>query len=126
MQKVTGLGGIFIKSKDPATLKKWYIDNLGIGAGDYGFNFIWSESPAKGEEGFTIWSLFPSGSDYFAPSSSSFMINYRVADLTGLAELLKTDGVQFVDEIQDSPYGKFLHIMDPEGNKIELWEPKAE
>jgi predicted enzyme related to lactoylglutathione lyase len=122
MKKVTGIGGIFFKCKDPATLKAWYQQYLGFDAGDYGFNFEWNmeADPSKGS---TVWTPFKETTSTFKPSEKDFMINYRVFDLEALVKELKSEGVVLLDEIESYPYGKFVHLMDPEGNKIELWQP---
>jgi len=126
MKKVTGLGGIFFKCDDPKKMKDWYASNLGIIDEGYGANFEWRYDDDPEKKGSTVWSPFPANTKYFAPSDKDFMINYRVENLTGLVEELKKNGVTIVDELQDSEYGKFIHILDPEGNKVELWEPKDE
>lgn len=122
-KKVTGLGGIFFKSKDPQKMKNWYEKHLGMKMDEYGamFEFRITEQPDK--KGYLQWSLFKEDTKYFQPSEKEFMINYRVADLESLLEELRAGGVEIVDTIETYEYGKFLHIMDPEGNKIELWEP---
>jgi lactoylglutathione lyase len=126
MKKVTGLGGIFFKCDDPKKMKDWYASNLGIIDEGYGANFEWRYDDDPEKKGSTVWSPFPANTKYFAPSDKDFMINYRVENLTELVEELKKNGVTIVDELQDSEYGKFIHILDPEGNKVELWEPKDE
>lgn len=118
MKKVTGLGGIFFKCDDTAKMKDWYAKNLGVESG-----FEWLEKGDQQREGYTVWSTFPADTKYFEPSKKPFMINYRVADLEALVEQFKQDGVTIVDEIATYDYGKFVHILDPEGNAIELWEP---
>ncbi|MFI5159695.1 MAG: VOC family protein [Sphingobacteriales bacterium] len=125
MKKVTGIGGIFFKCNDPKAMKEWYSKNLGFGNEQYGTNFEWREADSD-KPGSTVWSPFAATTKYFEPSAKDFMINYRVEDIAGLVELLKKDGVMVVDEIQDSEYGKFVHILDLEGNKVELWEPPVE
>ncbi len=122
-KKVTGIGGIFFKCKDPENVKNWYRDNLGLDTNEYGsmFEFRLGEDPDK--KGFLQWSTFSDDTDYFDPSSKEFMINYRVENIVDLVEELKSAGVQVLDDIAEYEYGKFVHIMDPEGNKIELWEP---
>jgi predicted enzyme related to lactoylglutathione lyase len=125
MKKVRGIGGIFFKCNDPKVMKDWYDKNLGFGNEQWGTNFEWREVD-NDKKGSTVWSPFSSTTKYFEPSTKDFMINYRVEDLAGLVEQLKKDGVTLVDEIQDSDYGKFVHILDPEGNKVELWEPVDE
>ena len=122
-KKVTGSGGIFFKSDDPKLMREWYAKNLGIATTDYGATFDWLEKDDPKKEGSTSWSPFKEDTKYFEPSKKDFMINYRVEDLEGLVEDLKSNGVTIVDKIEDSPYGKFVHILDLEGNKIELWEP---
>ena len=127
MKKVTGLGGVFFKCEDPKGMNEWYAKNLGMATSDYGAVFRWrhDEDPAK--KGATAWSTFPQDSKKFNPSEKPFMINYRVENLEALRDELKKDGVTIIDEIADyAEYGKFLHILDPEGNMIELWEPKDE
>jgi predicted enzyme related to lactoylglutathione lyase len=125
MKKVTGIGGIFFKCNDPKVMKDWYDKNLGFGNELWGTNFEWREAESE-KKGSTVWSPFAATTKYFEPSTKDFMINYRVEDLAGLVEQLQKDGVTLVDEIQDSEYGKFVHILDPEGNKVELWEPAEE
>ncbi|WP_259071637.1 VOC family protein [Mucilaginibacter sp. X4EP1] len=122
MKKVTGIGGIFFKCKDAKGMKEWYGKNLGLPTTDYGATFEWREAEDTSVEGSTTWSTFPEDTKYFAPSTKDFMINYRVVNIEALVEQLKNDGVTILDEIESSDYGKFVHILDPEGNKIELWE----
>lgn len=123
MKRVTGIGGIFFKAKDPKTLGEWYRDHLGMKLEDWGgVAFQWAEDPSEGK-GTTIWSPFKHDTNYFEPSTSSFMINLRVADLAGLLSALRAEGCQVLDKTDDSEYGKFGYVVDPEGNKIELWEP---
>ena len=123
MKRVTGLGGIFFKCKDPEKMKEWYKDHLGLMNDEYGTSFEWRLSEDANKKGFTAWSPFTDKTKYFDPSPKDFMINYRVENLEGLVELLKEEGVTIVDSIEYFEYGKFVHIMDVEGNKIELWEP---
>jgi predicted enzyme related to lactoylglutathione lyase len=125
MKKVTGIGGIFFKCQDPKKIKDWYQKYLGIDAGDYGFNFDWNIEPDP-SKGTTVWNPFKQETSYFNPSTKDFMINYRVENLEELIKELKKEGIQLLDEMDSSPYGKFVHLMDPEGNKIELWEPGEE
>jgi predicted enzyme related to lactoylglutathione lyase len=122
-KKVTGIGGIFFKSKDPKKLRDWYQKNLGLNMNQYGAVFEWKQATDASKKGFSQWSAFSDKTKYFEPSTKEFMINYRVADLGRLLKELKKDGVSVTDSIQDVEYGKFVHIMDLEGNKIELWEP---
>ena len=123
MKKVTGIGGIFFKCKDPEKIKAWYRNHLGIDAGKYGFNFQWNEDPKNNSNGCTSWTPFSQNSDYFNPSQKDLMINYRVENLEELVSELKSQGISMLDEIETYPYGKFVHLLDPEDNKIELWEP---
>lgn len=126
MKKVTGIGGVFFKCKDPKQMNEWYNSHLGIDAGPYGASFAWREDADPTKKGVTQWSTFADNTKYFEPSTKDFMINYRVEDLEGLVEQLKKEGVTIVDSIEPSDYGKFVHILDPEGNKVELWEPAGE
>jgi predicted enzyme related to lactoylglutathione lyase len=126
MKKVTGLGGIFFKCQDPAKMNEWYSTNLGLTTGDYGTTFEWRQAEDNSRKGFSVWSTFPQDTKYFEPSTKDFMINYRVENLEKLVEQLKSEGVTIVDEIAYYDYGKFVHILDPEGNNIELWEPNDE
>lgn len=123
MEKVTGIGGIFFKCKDPNKMKEWYSKNLGLQTDQYGTNFEWRQGADSSKYGFTQWSPFSETTKYFEPSTKDFMINYRVKNLEALVEQLKQDGVIIVDKIETFDYGKFVHILDIEGNKIELWEP---
>ena len=122
-KKVTGIGGIFFKCKDPDGTRDWYAKNLGLVTNQYGslFEFRLADEPDK--PGYLQWSTFSENSKYMEPSTKDFMINYRVQNLEGLLEELKNSGVEIVGELQEFEYGKFAHVMDPEGNKIELWEP---
>lgn len=126
MKKVTGIGGVFFKCKDPKQMNLWYNTHLGLDAGQYGASFEWREESDPTKKGVTQWSTFADDTKYFEPSTKDFMINYRVEDLEGLVEQLKKEGVTVVDSIEASDYGKFVHILDPEGNKVELWEPNGE
>jgi predicted enzyme related to lactoylglutathione lyase len=123
-KKVTGIGGIFFKCKDPNKMKEWYKTHLGLETNGYGANFEWRESADATKKGSTTWAPFAETSKYFAPSIKDFMINYRVENLEALVEQLKNEGVTIADKIETSDYGKFIHIIDLEGNKVELWEPK--
>lgn len=125
LETVTGIGGVFFKSKDPVTLNKWYETNLGMKIDEYGKQFEWKEvvTSDSSRMGSLQWSIFNESSDYFDPSKSSFMINYMVSDIDQLVIDLEKNNVVFIDSIADYSYGKFVHIMDPEGNKIELFEP---
>lgn len=121
--KATGIGGVFFKSKNPAALKQWYSEHLGFTTDQYGTNFISRSVSDPYTRTFTQWSPFVESTQYFAPSEKEFMINYRVKDLESLLGELRTGGVEIVDNMEVYEYGKFVHIMDLEGNKIELWEP---
>ena len=123
MKKVTALGGIFFKCKDKQKLNAWYGEHLGLEVSDYGTNFEWRDVDDPEKKGLTVWSPFKETTNYFDPSPKDFMINYQVDDIEALVEQLKKEGVTLLDEIQSSDYGKFVHLMDPEGNKIELWQP---
>ena len=126
MKKVTGIGGIFFKTKDPKKISDWYGDNLGLVINPYGSVFEFRQGASPDKKGYTVWSPFKDDTDYFAPSEEPFMINYRVADLKALIADLREKGVKIVGEIEEFEYGKFAHILDPEGRKIELWEPVDE
>lgn len=122
--RVTGIGGIFFQAKDHEALRAWYRKHLGIDVQDWGGAvFAWTDTTGKPTRGTTTWSIFKAGSDYYAPSSASFMINYRVEDLPALLEVLRAEGCNVLDRIEESEYGKFGWVLDPEGNKIELWQP---
>lgn len=123
MKKVTGIGGIFFKCKDPDTMREWYQKNLGLNTNQYGAVFEWYQGADSTKKGFTTWSPFKETTKYFEPSTSEFMINYRVENIEALVEELKNNGVTILDAIEAYDYGKFVHILDAEGNKIELWEP---
>ncbi len=125
-RRVTGIGGLFFKSRDPEKLKTWYKKHLHIDSGEYGAVFKWRHSDQPGKEGHTAWSIFPEDTTYYHPGKKDFMFNYRVENLEELLALLKKEGVEIVGEVETYPYGKFGWIMDPEGNKIELWEPTDE
>ena len=123
MKRVTGIGGIFFKCKDPKQMREWYKTHLGLNTNQYGAVFEWRQGADTTKKGFTQWSPFKETTKYFEPSTKDFMINYRVENMQGLVEQLKKEGVTISDTIQSADYGKFVHIMDIEGNKIELWEP---
>jgi len=123
MKKVTGIGGIFFKSKDPKKLNEWYKTHLGFDTNPYGATFKWHEGADSTKKAQTQWTTFPETTKYFEPSTKDFMINYRVDNLVALVEELKKEGVTVLDTIESYDYGKFVHILDAEGNKIELWEP---
>ncbi|WP_248277085.1 VOC family protein [Chitinophaga sp. Ak27] len=123
MKRVTGIGGIFFKCNDPEKIKEWYKTHLGFNMDAYGAKFEWRQADDSTQKGSTLWSPFPDKTKYFEPSSKDFMINYRVDDLEALVAALKEEGVTVLDNIETYDYGKFVHILDVEGNKIELWEP---
>jgi predicted enzyme related to lactoylglutathione lyase len=123
MKRVTGIGGIFFKCKDPGKVREWYKVHLGLNTNKYGTVFEWRHATDSTQKGFTQWSPFSGTTKYFAPSTKDFMINYRVENLTALVDELKKEGVVVVDTIESASYGKFVHILDVEENKIELWEP---
>jgi predicted enzyme related to lactoylglutathione lyase len=122
MKRVTSLGGIFFKCQDPKKIREWYHDHLGFKTDDYGCNFEWRHADNPNKKGTTVWSPFKETTDYFKPSEKEFMINFRVENLEELLKILKEEGIEQIGEMQVYDYGKFAHIMDPEGNKIELWE----
>jgi predicted enzyme related to lactoylglutathione lyase len=123
MKRVTGIGGIFFKARDAEALREWYRRHLGIDVQEWGgAAFTWSDAEGKPTGGTTIWSVGDDGS-HFAPGTSPFMVNYRVADVHALVRALKDEGCNVLDKIEESEYGKFAWVLDPEGNKVELWEP---
>ncbi len=124
IRRVTGIGGIFFHAHDPKHLQDWYKKHLGIDVQDWGGTvFLWEDSEGQPFKGSTVWSIADSESDYFAPSTANFMINYRVEDLHSLLSVLRDEGCQVLDRVDDSEYGKFGWVVDPEGNKVELWQP---
>jgi predicted enzyme related to lactoylglutathione lyase len=126
MKRVTGIGGIFFKAQDPQALGAWYRQHLGIGVGEWGgAAFRWATPDNPTGTGTTVWSPFKADTTYFAPSTASFMINYRVDDLHALLAQLRAEGCQVDDKVEESEYGKFGWVFDPEGNKIELWQAPA-
>jgi predicted enzyme related to lactoylglutathione lyase len=122
-KKVTGIGGIFFKCKDPKKIREWYQTHLGLNTNQYGTVFEWRQGADTTKKGFTQWSPFNEKTKYFEPSTKDFMINYRVENMEALVEELKKNGVTIMDTIETYEYGKFIHILDIEGNKLELWEP---
>jgi len=123
MKRVTGIGGVFFKAKDPAALGAWYKKHLGIDVQDWGgAAFRWTDESGKPIGGTTAWCVSRADSNQFAPSAASFMVNYRVADLQGLLAALRSEGCNVLEKPDDSEYGKFGWVMDPEGNKVELWQ----
>jgi len=123
MKKVTGIGGVFFKCKDPKAINEWYKTHLGFDTTPYGTNFEWRQNDDSTKKGLTQWNTFAEKTKYFEPSTKDFMINYRVDNLEALVEELKKENVTILDKIETYDYGKFVHILDPEGNKIQLWEP---
>ena len=126
MKRVTGIGGIFFTAKDPKALRAWYQRHLGIDVQDWGgAAFTWADDEGNPTTGTTIWSVGAADGNQFAPSKSPFMINYRVEDLASLLQALRDEGCNVLEKTDDSEYGKFGWVMDPEGNKVELWQPPA-
>ncbi len=126
MKRVTGIGGIFFKARDAVALQSWYKTHLGIDVQDWGgAAFRWTDDAGNPAPGTTIWSVSGEDSDMFAPGTSSFIINYRVADLHALLQALRAEGCKVLDQTDESEFGKFGWVIDPEGNKVELWEPPA-
>ena len=122
MKKVTGIGGIFFKCKDPKAINEWYKTHLGFDTSPYGTSFEWRDIDDSTKKGLTQWNPFAENTKYFAPSTKDFMINYRVENLEALVEELKKENVTILDNIETYEYGKFVHILDCENNKIELWQ----
>lgn len=125
-KRVTAIGGIFMKCADPTAMREWYANHLGFPTDPYGATFEWRHADAPDKKGQTVWSTFPNDTKYFAPSAKDFMLNLRVENLEWLLGELKKEGIEQIGEMQAYDYGKFAHIIDPEGNKIELWEPVDE
>jgi predicted enzyme related to lactoylglutathione lyase len=126
MKRVTGIGGIFFHAKDPVALRAWYKQHLGVDVQSWGgAAFSWADESGKPTGGTTVWSIGSADSQQFAPSTSSFMINYRVDDLDSLLQALREEGCNVLEKSDDSEYGKFGWVVDPEGNKVELWQPPA-
>ena len=126
MKRVTGIGGIFIKSADPKRLRDWYRTHLGIEVEAWGGTaFRWASPTNPDGQGTTTWSVFEAASNYFEPSAAPFMVNYRVDKLHDLLAALRQEGCQVLDKVDESEFGKFGWAVDPDGNKIELWEPPA-
>jgi len=123
MKRVTGIGGIFFKSKNANATKEWYAKHLGFNIDQWGAAFTFRKDDAPDKKGYMQWSPFQEDTDYFMPSTKEFMINYRVENLEELVKILREEGVTICDEIESYDYGKFVHIMDDDGHKIELWEP---
>ena len=126
MKRVTSIGGIFFKCTDTKETKNWYQQHLGLKMDEYGTSFEWRQAEHPEKKGFTQWSVMDKNANDHIPEGADFMINYRVENLVWLVEQLKKEGVTILDEIETYEYGKFVHILDNEGNKIELWEPVDE
>ena len=124
MKRVTGLGGIFFKAKDPKAMYEWYRKHLGIEAAE-GCGAMWEMNGPPQTPAINVWALFPEDTKYFAPSQAPFMINFRVENLDELLKALREEGVQVDDKVEHYDYGNFGWITDPEGNRVELWEPKG-
>jgi catechol 2,3-dioxygenase-like lactoylglutathione lyase family enzyme len=122
MAKVTGVGGVFFKSDDPAALRKWYHEHLGIDVQDWGAVFLWKRD--RPHIAYTVWSPFPADTTYFEPSGKPFMINLRVDDLQGLLARLRASGARVLDRFEKGENGDFGYVLDPEGNLLELWQQK--
>ena len=126
MKRVTGIGGVFFKAKDAKALQAWYKQHLGIDVQPWGgAAFDWTDDAGKPIGGTTAWLIAAADTKQFAPSAAPFMVNYRVADLHGLLKALRDEGCNVLDKVDESEYGKFGWVVDPEGNKVELWEPPA-
>ena len=124
MKRVTGIGGLFFKARDPAALREWYREHLGISAEEWGGKaFSWAGPDNPQGIGTTVWSVFESSSKYFAPSQAPFLVNYRVEDLHALIAVLRAEGCDVDPKVDESEFGKFGWVMDPEGNRVELWQP---
>ena len=124
MKRATGIGGIFFHAKDPVALRAWYQKHLGIDVQEWGGTaFTWADGAGNPTKGTTVWSIGASTGKQFAPSTSTFMINYRVEDLAGLLQALRKEGCDVLEKTDDSEFGKFGWVMDSEGNKVELWQP---
>lgn len=124
MKRVTGIGGIFFNAKNPVALRAWYHKHLGIDVQEWGGTaFPWADGAGKPMKGTTIWSIGAADGDQFAPSTSTFMVNYRVEDLASLLQALREEGCNVLEKTDDSEYGKFGWVVDLEGNKVELWQP---
>ena len=124
--KITGIGGVFFKSQDSVALKNWYADHFRLNVDEYGALFESRQSTRPEQMQYLQWGPFKQDTDYFTPSEKPYMINYRVQNIEGLVAQLRAAGIEIVDEIETFDYGKFVHVLDPEGNKLELWEPVDE
>lgn len=126
MKRVTAIGGIFVKCHNPEAQRDWYRRHLGLNTDQYGTSFEWRKTDAPDKKGYNVWSTFHRDTSYFLPSEKEFMLNFRVENLEWLIETLRAEGIEVVGDIQVFEYGKFAHILDPEGTKIELWEANDE
>lgn len=127
MSRVVGIGGVFIKAKDHAALRDWYRKHLGMNIEEWGgMAFRWNSEEGPGDKGVTAWSVFEETSTYFAPSAARFMVNYIVRDLHEVLAALRSEGCAVDPKTEESEFGKFGWVMDPEGNRVELWEPPSE
>ncbi len=124
MKRVTGIGGIFFQSSDPKRLAAWYRDHLGLDVAAWG-GAVFEWGGADSDKGTTIWSVFESGSTMFEPGRAGFMVNFRVADLHALLAALRNEGCEVLDRVDASEHGRFGWVIDPDGNKVELWEPPS-
>ena len=126
MKRVTGIGGIFFHARDPVALRAWYKAHLGIDVQEWGGTaFSWTDDAGTPTGGMTVWSIGAADSAPFAPGTASFMVNYRVDDLAALLQALRDEGCHVLDKTDDGEFGKFGWVLDPEGNKVELWQPPA-
>jgi predicted enzyme related to lactoylglutathione lyase len=124
MRRVTGIGGIFFQAKDPVALRAWYKKHLGVDVQEWGGTaFVWADADGNPTKGTTVWSIGAADGNHFAPGKAPFMINYRVENLSELLQALREEGCEVLDRMDDSDYGKFGWVIDPEGNKVELWQP---
>ena len=124
MKRVTGIGGVFFQAKDPPALRAWYKTHLGIDVQAWGgAAFSWADASGNAVKGTTAWSIGAAGGDQFAPGKATFMVNYRVDDLAALLAALRAEGCNVLEKTDDSEFGKFGWVIDPEGNKVELWQP---
>ena len=127
MRRVTGIGGVFMKARDPEGLREWYRRHLGLQLESWGGAILpWSPPEPGQPDGVTIWAVFPDTAEYFAPSTARFMVNYRVSDLAAVLEALRSEGCAVDDRTEQTEQGRFGWVMEPEGNRLELWEPPSE
>ncbi len=127
MKRVTGIGGVFFRSKDPSAISAWYKEKLGVPVGDDGYTmFRWHEADEPHRPGLTVWAAFEADTEYFGKPTQQWMVNYRVENLDALLEELQSAGVEIVPHREEHDYGKFAWIVDPDGNRVELWEPPSE